>query len=53
MCSYYPMKKHRVSGCNINHTCCHVLPSQCWDSPCGNQANVLCISRLEFVQYQS
>ncbi|KAM7140241.1 LOW QUALITY PROTEIN: IgA-inducing protein homolog [Molossus nigricans] len=53
MCSYYHMKKHSVSGCNITILAVMFSHLSAGNSPCGNQANVLCISWLEFVQYQS
>ncbi|XP_023408399.1 IgA-inducing protein homolog [Loxodonta africana] len=52
-CSYYHMKKRSVSGCNITILAVMFSHLSAGNSPCGNQANVLCISRLEFVQYQS
>ncbi|KAI4570205.1 hypothetical protein R6Z07F_007104 [Ovis aries] len=53
LCSYHHMKKRSVSGCNITILAVVSSHLSAGNSPCGNQANVLCISRLEFVQYQS
>ncbi|XP_004586530.2 IgA-inducing protein homolog [Ochotona princeps] len=53
MFSYSHMKKRSVSACNINISAVMFSHLSAGNAPCGNQANVLCISRLEFVQYQS
>ncbi|KAM7320133.1 IgA-inducing protein homolog [Alexandromys fortis] len=53
MCSYYHMKKRSVLGCNITIFAVMFSQISAGNSPCGNQATVLCISRLEFVHYHS